>query len=217
MASLASAMPSPRNPVPRTYCPPIATRRPASSTTRPAVNGPNSGRVVLSTSTVSGVSRAGIWRSMSGTANTPARGSKPDHRDVEFEAAAGILPLGPAEIEGAGLRDLGDGHRRFQPGARKLPGSRLENVFARAHQEIEAHVVIDQQAALRHRHEKAELDENQEDRDEDAAGGKRGAPLLVNQYPPGEVERHRAKSQPRGGCGRRSTGAAWAGRPTGRI
>ena len=41
--------------------------------------------------------------------------------------------------------------------------------------------------------EKAKLDENQEDRDEDAAGGERGAPLLVNQYPPGEVERHRAK------------------------
>ncbi len=51
-------------------------------------------------------------------------------------------------------------------------------------------MVIDQHAALRHRHEKAELDKNQQDRDENAAGGERGAPLLVGEYPPREMERH---------------------------
>ena len=51
-------------------------------------------------------------------------------------------------------------------------------------------MVVDQHTALRYRDEKAELDENQEDRDKDAASGKRGAPLLVSQYAPSDLERH---------------------------
>src|SRR4051794_19910343 len=51
-------------------------------------------------------------------------------------------------------------------------------------------MVVDQEAALRHRDEKPELDENQQDRDKNAADRQRGAPLLIRQYPPSHRERH---------------------------
>ena len=51
-------------------------------------------------------------------------------------------------------------------------------------------MVVDQHAALRHGDEEAELDKDQQDRDEDPADGERGAALLMRENAPGKTERH---------------------------
>ena len=191
LGSAASTTPSPRKPVPSTYWPPIVMRWPSSSTTRPVVSGPKIERVWLSTSTVS--ARSSVVRLVVDIGDGENAGTRidADHRDVDAEAAAAVLPFGAAEIERARLRHTGIGAHRGRAAPREnCQDSRLEDVFVGSDQQVEAHVVIDQHAALRHRDEEAELDEDQQDRDEDAADRQRGAALLVGQYAPGDLERH---------------------------
>ena len=103
---------------------------------------------------------------------------------------SGVLPLGAADIDRAGLRHLRVGAHLVEAVARKYAGFGLVDIPVRGHEQIEPHVVVYQQTALRHRDEKAQLDKDQQDRDKDAAHRQRGAPLLIGQYSPGNRERH---------------------------
>ena len=113
-----------------------------------------------------------------------------DHRGVDPLAALRVLPLGIADINRIRLCDVRVGAHLVEAGAREEAGFGLIGVAVRRHQQIEPHMVVDQQAALRHRDKKPELDEDQQDRDKDAADRQHGAPLLIGQYSPGDSERH---------------------------
>ena len=113
-----------------------------------------------------------------------------EHRDVEPQPAARVLPFGAAEIERARLRHPGVAPGLDKALPRELPGFRLEDVFVRGDQKIKPHVVVNQHAALRYRDEKTELDKDQQDGNEDAAKRQRGAALLMRKNAPGNVQRH---------------------------
>ena len=107
---------------------------------------------------------------MSGTAKTPGLRVEADHRDVDADfARRRILPFGRAEIERRRLRHIGSARTVSSRAGGNCHDSAWKSYLLRSDQQIEAHVVVDQHAALRHRDEKAELDKNQQDGNEDAA------------------------------------------------
>src|SRR5271165_3446134 len=63
-------------------------------------------------------------------------------------------------------------------------------IFARAHQQVEAHVVVEQHAPLRNGNKKAELHKDKENRHEDAGDRERRTALVIRQNAPGKADLH---------------------------
>src|SRR5215467_6900870 len=78
-------------------------------------------------------------------------------------------------------------HRQFR--CRQV-ALRLKYIGARRHHEIKPHRIIEQEAALRHRHVEAVLKEDQQYGEQDPAYRKGVAALLMGHNPPWEQGRH---------------------------
>src|SRR5262249_32757130 len=107
-----------------------------------------------------------------------------DHEYLARHPAFRIEPAGVAVVKRKRGRHLGKRKRLIQSPPRKTAGLRLKYIGARCHHEIEPHRVIEQEAALRHRHVEAELKEDQQYGEQNSADRKDVAALLMGQNPP---------------------------------